>query len=179
MAREKRNLKGSKKLKKDLNDQEEKRDLNDTQENLNEDLKDIEEDNELKNPKKDLNDLGEEEDDSEEDHNDSEEDSEEDDGLDETMEKNGMGFQQKKTKKTRPVTSIHQGQVPWIYVKGLQVNRDKKIMVGKRSFNYGAIEKASPLEVRDQTLDVFNQIETAYGFFSVFRLFSGNLILSQ
>ena len=48
MAREKRNLKGSKKLKKDLNDQEELRDLNDTQENLNEDLKDLEKDEELK-----------------------------------------------------------------------------------------------------------------------------------
>ena len=157
MAREKRNLKGSKTLKKDLNDPEEKRDLNDTQDNLNDDLNDLGEDENVKNPKKDLNDLGEEEDDSEKDHNDSEDDSEEDDGLDETMEKNDMGFQPKKTKKTRPVTSIYQGQVPWIYVKGLQLNRDKKIMVGKRSFNYGAIEKVSPLEVRDQTLDVFNE----------------------
>ena len=46
MAREKRNLKGSKKLKKDLNDQEELRDLNDTQENLNEDRNDLGEDEE-------------------------------------------------------------------------------------------------------------------------------------
>ena len=30
-------------------------------------------------------------------------------------------------------------------------------MVGRRTFNYGAIEKVSPLEVRDQTLDIFNQ----------------------
>ena len=159
MAREKRNLKGSKTLKKDLNDQEEKRDLNDTQDNLNDDLNDLGEDENVKNPKKDLNDLGEEEDDSEKDHNDSEDDSEEDDGLDETMEKSNLGFHPKKTKNSvRPVTSIYQqGQVSWIYVKSLQLNKDREIMVGRRSFNYGAIEKVSPLEVRDQTLDIFNQ----------------------
>ena len=105
-----------------------------------------------------LNDLGEEEDDSEKDHNDSEDDSEED-GLDDVMEKSGLGFQPKKpTNSVRPVTSIHQqGQVSWIYVKSLQLNKDREIMVGRRSFNYGAIEKVSPLEVRDQTLDFFNQ----------------------
>ena len=118
MVKEKKNLKGSKKLKKDLNDPEEKSDLNDTQENLNDDLDDLGEDEKVKNPKKDLNDLGEEEDDSENDHNDLEDDSEED-GLDDVMEKNGLGFQPKKpTNSVRPVTSMHQqGQVPWIYVK--------------------------------------------------------------
>jgi len=86
MVKEKKNLKGSKKLKKDLNDPEEKSDLNDTQENLNDDLNDLGEDENEKNPKKDLNDLGEEEDDSEKDHNDLEDDSEED-GLEDVMEK--------------------------------------------------------------------------------------------
>ena len=60
MTREKKNLKGSKKLKTDLNDQEELRDLNDTQENSNEDLNDLGEEEEQEESKKDLNDLGEE-----------------------------------------------------------------------------------------------------------------------
>ena len=55
----------------------------------------------MKNPKKDLNGLGEEEDDSEKDHNDLEDDSEED-GLDDVMEKSGLGFQPKKLS-VRPV----------------------------------------------------------------------------
>ena len=158
MVKEKTNLKGSKKLQKDLNDPEEKSDLNDTQNNLNDDLNDLEDDKNVKNPKKDLNDLGEEEDDSEKDHNDLEDDSEDDD-LEDVMEKSNLGFHPKKTKNSvRPVTSIYQqGQVSWIYVKSLQLNKDKEIMVGRRSFNYGAIEKVSPLEVRDQTLDIFNQ----------------------
>ena len=159
MVKEKKNLKGSKKLKKDLNDPEEKSDLNDTQENLNDDLNDLGEDENVKNPKKDLNDLGEEEDDSEKDHNDLEDDSEED-GLDDVMEKSNLGFQPKKPKNSvRPVTSIHQqGQVSWIYVKSLQLNKDKEIMVGRRSFNYGAIEKASPMEVRDQTVGLCQEL---------------------
>ena len=158
MVKEKTNLKGSKTLQKDFNNPEETSDLNDTQENLNDDLNDLGEDENVKNPKKDLNDLGEEEEDSENDQNGLEDDSEED-GLNDVMEKNGLGFQPKKPKSSaRPVTSIHQqGQLPWIHVKGLQLDRDKEIMVGRRSFNYGAIEKVSPLEVRDQTLNVFNQ----------------------
>lgn len=52
MVKEKKNLKGSKKLKKDLNDPEEKSDLNDTQDNLNDDLNDLGEDEDLKTPRK-------------------------------------------------------------------------------------------------------------------------------
>jgi len=106
MAREKKNLKGSKKLKTDLNDQEEERDLNDTQENTNKDLKDLGEENEQENSKKDLNDLGEEEDDSEKDQKDSEEDSDEDDGLDDIMNKNNLGFQ-RKTKRSKTIRHEH------------------------------------------------------------------------
>ena len=50
MAKEKTNLKGSKKLQTDLNGPEERSDLNDTQNNLNDDLNDLEDDKNVINP---------------------------------------------------------------------------------------------------------------------------------
>ena len=58
---------------------------------------------------------------------------------------------------TRACTSIHHGQVQWFAAKMYRIQNEKSIIVAASSFNYGRAEKATPFEMKTQTLSEYNK----------------------